>query len=238
MNSWHKYRGYFADHAVDTANANVVATLLSEPKSTHARHVTCATTVISTHAQGVCTLPPGLGWVPFTVMCLGCSRCPLARLGLRAACDVDMQPILRREDGTFRGVNISLVRTVHRTALVSSCAPDLVHSRDAERGSKNEDFQNNRRHIHRTTKRGLGSKQNTLVISSRSRRRDVGSGHGTGTLGVGVSIRFHGAQSEHVILEGDTPHRLAQGAVNMRKWSPFFTATRWRGGMKKHENSA
>ena len=31
------------DHAVDTATANVVATLLSEPKSTHARLVTCAT---------------------------------------------------------------------------------------------------------------------------------------------------------------------------------------------------
>ena len=147
--------------------------------------------VISTHAPEPCTLPLGLGWVPFTVLCLGCSRCPLARLGLRAACDVDMQPILRREDGTFRGVNISLVRTVHRTALVSSCAPDVVHDqlslrereRHRERRSNNKDLQNNRRHIHRTTKRGCGSKQNTFVISSESTRRDVGSGHGTGTLG-------------------------------------------------------
>ena len=119
-------------------------------------------------------------------------------------CDADMQPILRRESGTFRRVNLSLVRTVHRTALVSSCAPDVVHDqlslREAERGSNNEDFQNNRRHIHRTTKRGPGSKQNTFVISSRSTRRDVGSGHGTDTWGVGVRSRGHGAESERVIL--------------------------------------
>ena len=73
---------------------------------------------------------------------------------------------------------------------------------------------------------GSGSKQNKLFISSRSTRRDVGSGHGTDTLGASVRNRGHGAESERVISKGDTPHRLAQGAV------------KYRGGMKMHENSA
>ena len=53
-----------------------------------------------------------------------------------------------------------------------------------------------------------------------------------------VSAFVGGVESELVILVGDTPRRLAQGAVNMRKWSPFFRAMRYRGGMKMHENNA
>ena len=73
------------------------------------------------------------------MLCLACSRCPLARLGLRAACDADMHPILRRESGTFRCVNVSLVGIVHRTALVSSCAPDVVHDQLSLRERQREE---------------------------------------------------------------------------------------------------
>ena len=68
-----------------------------------------------------------------------------------------------------------------------------------------------------------GSKQNTHVISSRSIRRDVGGGHGTDTLGASVRNRGHGVESERVILGGDTPHRLAQGAVKHAKVGSFFS---------------
>ena len=41
-----------------------------------------------------------------------------------------------------------------------------------------------------------------------------------------VSAIVGGVESERVISKGDTPHRLAQGAANMRKWGPFFSEQR------------
>ena len=102
---------------------------------------------------------------------------------------------------------------------------------------KSDQKKNNRRHIHRTTKRCLGA-SDTRLSSHPGRQGETSEVDTERILWESVSAFVGGVESERVILGGDTSHRLAQGAVNMRKWSPFFTARRCRGGMKMHENSA